>query len=75
MKNKLLLLSLSLLLVGCQKPIPSESINNLESISENVSESSSTSTVEITSIEVSNYEKNLKYFIKKQYLNINIHLF
>ena len=62
MKNKLLLLSLSLLLVGCQKPTPSESINNSESISESVSESSSTSKVEITSIEVSNYEKTLKYF-------------
>lgn len=34
----------------------------MESISESVSESSSTSKVEITSIEVSNYEKNLKYF-------------
>ena len=41
MKNKLLLLFLSLLLVGCQKSTPSESINNSESISESVSESSS----------------------------------
>ena len=42
MKKKMLLLSLSLLLVGCQKPTPTE--------------------VEITSIEVNNYEKTLKYF-------------
>ena len=42
MKKKMLLLTLSLLLVGCQKPTPTE--------------------VEITSIEVSNYEKTLKYF-------------
>lgn len=42
MKKKMLLLALSLLLVGCQKPTPTE--------------------VEITSIEVSNYEKTLKYF-------------
>lgn len=58
MKNKLLLLSLSFLLVGCQKPTPSETVSS----SESVSESSSTSKVEITSIEVSNYEKTLKYF-------------
>ena len=42
MKKKMLLLTLSLLLVGCQKPTPTE--------------------VEITSIEVNNYEKTLKYF-------------
>lgn len=62
MKNKLLLLSLSLLLVGCQKPTLSETVSSSESVNESVSESSSTSKVEITSIEVSNYEKTLKYF-------------